>query len=131
MFEWIDLFSSLGKEDLNTLSLFCQEREIKEWEILFQEWDDSSSMYIVKSWNLEVYSWEKILWVVNAWEFVWEMSLFNSNKVRSASVKALTDTSLIVLISFSIENLSKKHPEIMEKIKEVISRRNEMNNTKY
>jgi hypothetical protein len=33
----ISLFSSLSKDELSTLNLFCQEREILKGELLFKE----------------------------------------------------------------------------------------------
>jgi CRP-like cAMP-binding protein len=51
------------------------------------------------------------------------MAIFSSDKRRTASVKAIEDSTAIVLLSFSITDLSNKHPEIMEKIKKVIKQR--------
>lgn len=127
MLEWISLFSSLSKKELDTLSLFCQERDILKWEILFSEWEESSSMYVLKSWLLEAYKSDRVLWQIKPWEFVWEMSLFEWNKLRTASVKALEDSGIIILLAFSIKSLSDNHPEILQKIKEIIVKRKEQN----
>lgn len=123
MFEGIDLFSSLSKEELSTLEMFCQERVFSKWEILFNEWEEGGAMYILKTWLLEVYNNDKVIWVITPWDFVWEMAIFSSDKRRTASVKAIEDSTVIVLLSFSITDLSNKHPEIMEKIKKVIKQR--------
>lgn len=123
MFEGIDLFSSLSKEELSTLEMFCQERVFSKWEILFNEWEEATAMYILKTWLLEVYNNDKVIWVITPWDFVWEMAIFSSDKRRTASVKAIEDSTVIVLLSFSITDLSNKHPEIMEKIKKVIKQR--------
>lgn len=128
MFEWIELFSSLNREALNTLEMFCQERQVSAWEILFNKWDESNSMYIVKTWKLEAYDENWILWSINLQEFVWEMSLLDEPKIRTASVRVLEDSDLIVLLWFSIEQLSKKHPEILVEIRKVINLRKEQNN---
>lgn len=127
MLETIELFSSLPKETISTLELFCQQRNILAWEVLFNKWDESTSMYIVKSGLLEVYDWDKILWTVKAQEFVWEMSLFGESKVRTATVKVVEDSELIVLLWFSMNELSKKHPEIINQIKLVIEERKTQN----
>jgi hypothetical protein len=37
MFEGIELFASMSKQDLDNLALFCQERSLKAGEILFHE----------------------------------------------------------------------------------------------
>ena len=127
MLEGIDLFSSLNKASLDTLSMFCQQRRVKSWDILFSKWEESTSMYIVISGKLEVFDEQRVLWFVNAWEFVGEMSLFTEPKVRSASVKAIEDTNLVVLLGFSIEQLSQTHPEILNQIRKVIEERDKKN----
>lgn len=127
MLETIELFSSLPKETISTLELFCQQRIVLAWEVLFNKWDESTSMYIVKSGLLEVYDWDKILWTVKAQEFVWEMSLFGESKVRTATVKVVEDSELIVLLWFSMNELFKKHPEIINQIKLVIEERKTQN----
>jgi hypothetical protein len=47
-----------------------------------------------------------------------------------ASAKAVKDSILITLLNFSIKELTGKHPEIMEKIKEIIQIRNIENKSK-
>lgn len=123
MFEWIDLFSWLSKEELSALEIFCQERFFSKWEVLFNQWEEATAMYILKNWLLEVYNYEKVLWIIHPWDFVWEMAIFSRDKTRTASVKAIEDSTVITLLSFSINELSIKHPEIMEKIKKVINQR--------
>jgi hypothetical protein len=44
-----------------------------------------------------------------------------------ASVKAIEDTSLIVIMNYSIVELSKKRKDIYDKIKKVIEERKEKN----
>lgn len=127
MLEWIDLFSSLSQETLHTLSMFCQQRRVKAGEVLFHKWEESTSMYIVVSGKLEVFDGERILWYIHPQEFVWEMSLFTESKVRSASVKAIMDTEMIVLLAFSLEQLEQKYPEVLNQIKKVIEERKKKN----
>jgi len=55
------------------------------------------------------------------------MSIFTEPKLRSASVKALEDSNLVVLLAFSVEQLGKTHPEILTQIREVIEQRNKKN----
>jgi len=123
MFEWIELFNSLSEEEKSTLSMFCQIRNLKSWDILFKEWEEANSMYILKSWLLEAYRDNKILWNINPWEVVWEMAIMKWNWKRSASVKALKDSSLITILSFSVKELTQKHPDITEKLMDIIKKR--------
>ncbi len=127
MFENIELFKGLSLAELSTLELFCQERLYKKGETLFLKWDEATSMYVVKSWILEVEDDYKILWNIVWGEIVWEMALFWEHKKRTATVRAANDTMVIVILGFSIWELSNKYPEILEKIKSIISIRNEKN----
>lgn len=135
MFEWIKLFDSLSLQEKQNLALFCQERIIPTWEMLFSEWDDANAMYVVKSWMLKVYrdrsDWEKVLGYLSNNEIVWEMALFDINnwvstKKRMASVKAMEDSVILIIMDYSILELSKKHIETFDKIKKVVEdRKNE------
>jgi CRP-like cAMP-binding protein len=55
------------------------------------------------------------------------MAIFNQPQHRSASVKALNDSELIVIIYYSLEELIKKHPNIVQKIQTFIDERNKQN----
>lgn len=128
MFDQIDILNSLSESEKNTLSLFCQKRLLKSWDLLFKEGEEATSMYFLVSWLLEAKKEDwKILGVVNPGEPVWEMAIFESTWKRWASVYAIKDSELIVLLSFSVKELTQKHPDIFEKIKWVISERNTKN----
>lgn len=123
----IELFQGLSENDVKTLQMFCQERVIKKWEILFQQWDEATSFYVVKSWKLEALNHGQLLWVVKAGEIVWEMALFAEPKARSATIRAVEDTHVIVLLEFSIKELTQKHPDLLKAIQTVIAHRNQQN----
>lgn len=123
MFEWIKFFSELTQDSLKTLELFCQERKIYAGQLLFNKWDESTSMYIIKKWCMQVFDGEKILWIVRENDMVWEMGIFSNHKIRMASVKAIEDTDVIILLDFSVQQLWIKHPAILSEIRAIISER--------
>ena len=130
--DWIEIFSDLSEQEKQNLSLFCQEKNIKEWEILFNEGDEASAMYILKKWNIEItkdINWKQtVLWKVKEQDLIWEMAFFwNTKMKRSASAKAITECNLIVILFFSIEELTKKHSELLEKIKIIVNNRKIIN----
>lgn len=127
MLENIEIFSWLNSLELDTFKMFCQERTYSQWDVIFSKWEDATAMYVVKSWELEVVDDFRVLWTVEPGNIVWEMAIFWANKTRSATVKAKKDTVLIVILKFSIDDLIKKHPQIFEKIKNVIDNRVEKN----
>ena len=80
LFDWIDFLNELSEKELNTLSLFCQLRKLKEEDMLFEQWEDAISMYILKKWLLQAYKmkWTKkhVLGLITSWEIFWEISIF-------------------------------------------------------
>jgi CRP-like cAMP-binding protein len=93
-------------------------------------------MYIVKAGNLKAFkdrsSGEQILGFVTVAEMVGEMALFDANapKRRLASVRAVEDSRLLVIVDYAIVELSRKHPVVYEKIKSVIDQRRRANDAK-
>ena len=134
LFDWLKILWSLSDEDKKNLEVFCQERFLESWEILFREWEDANAMYILKNGSVSIYKddlWEKKeLWMVSAEEILWEMALFWGWWKRMATAEALETTELITILSFSLKELTIKHPELMSKIQEVIEERNMSNKTK-
>ena len=122
---------SLSEIEKKNLSLFCQEKKLKKWDILFSEWDDASAMYILETWRMEIskkIKWNEIvLWEIQPEEVLWEMALFWETWTRMATAKALTGSTLLVILSFSIKELTYKHPELLEKIQLIIETREIIN----
>lgn len=136
--DWIQFFDSLSISERDNLSLFCQERFLKSGEILFNEWDEAVALYVVKRWKIKAYKdrsdWEKVLWMISEWEFVWEMAFFdweNVPKRRMATIKALEDTDLIVIMNYSLLELAKKRKDIYDKITQIIVERKQKNDNIY
>ena len=129
--DWIKILENLSSEELSSLEVFCQERFISVWEKLFCEWDEANSMYLLSKWKIEVFTKkdndEIVLWYIESEDVLWEMALFWEKSKRMASARAIEDSRLIILLEFSIQELTKKHPEILEKIKWIIKKREENN----
>lgn len=129
--DWLELLSTLSIEEKEQLALFCQEKEVKTWEKVFCEWDDANAMYILKTGEIEVYTWgdlnKRVLWVIHAEEVLWEMALFVGSRTRMASAIALDDTKLITILDFSIRQLVDSHPQLLDKIKIIIAQRKQNN----
>lgn len=135
MLDSLDILKTLTQEDRDNLAVFCQERFINKWDVLFTEWEEWNAMYFLKTWKIEILKnidWENVkLWQVVAEEVLWEMALFQSvSKSRMATAIATENSNLIVILDFSMNELKAKHPQVIEKIKEIIEYRNSQN-TKY
>ncbi len=125
--EWIKILKDLNKNELNNLELLCQERFIKKGDILFNQWEEATSMYILKQWEIEISTYknnqEVTLGYIKAEDILWEMAIFWDKNKRMASAIANIDTVVIVILKFAIQELTKNHPKILEKIKSIIDTR--------
>ena len=123
----LKILESLSIEEKENLSLFCQKKYLEKWEILFLEWEDANAMYILSDGAIEIsknHDGENIiLWEVHAEEILWEMALFWDSTKRMASAKALEETILITILSFSLNDIVDKYPDLLEKIKVIIKER--------
>lgn len=123
----VKLLSDLSDNELHYLSMFCQDKILKEGETLFHEWDEANAMYILANWEVEISNliqWERVkLWNVKAEEILWEMALFWKSSRRMATAIAIKDSQLLVVLSFSIKELTQKHPALLNKIKNIIEER--------
>lgn len=133
MLENLEILNNLSVLEKQQLSLFCQERTLCAGDVLFSEWDDATAMYILQSGKLEVL--KNIngvvtpIWEVSAEEIIWEMALFWEENTRMATAIATQDCILITILAFSIKEITDKHPELLERIKDIIQIRNMKNNS--
>ena len=127
MLNGIKMLEDLSDNELSQLEVFCQQKFLKKWEVLFEEWQEANAVYLLVDWQIEIYkkNWIKkiVLWVVEPEEILWEMAIFWNIWKRMAWAKAKEDTILITILSFSIKELTLKHPSIMQKIQELIEKR--------
>ncbi len=123
----IRILDVLSQGDKAELENFCQERDIKKGEILFSEWDEANSMYILKSGSIGIYKDIKgkqvYFGTVHAEEILWEIALFYNNGLRMATAIAMEDSVFITLLSFSVKTLTLEHPDLLEKIQKIIDER--------
>ena len=128
MLDGLGMLDYLSDKEKTQLEVFCQEKFLQPWDVLFNEWDEANAMYFLKEWKIEISKSIKgtptKLWVIEAEDILGEMALFGSSSKRMATAKVQKDTILITILSFSIKELTSKHPILLEKIKEIIEARN-------
>ena len=128
MLENLNIFKSLTESELRELSLFCQKKNLSEWEKLFSLWDPANALYIVESWSVDVINKDdKVIATVKSGDILWEMAILWWEDSRTASAIASLDTTLITILGFSIEKLAETNEEIFEKIQKIISERRQGN----
>lgn len=133
MLENFKVLSYLSQGDIKNLELFCQERFLANWEVLFNEWDEANAMYFLKKWSISIYktiNWQKVvLWKAIAEEVIWEMALFGKLWTRMWTAQALEDCELVTIAYFSIKELTDKNPMLLSKIQSIIEQRTIHNKT--
>lgn len=93
----LKIFNGIERTTVEEIILNCKEKNFKNRELIFIEWDSSNSeAYIIKKGRVAInIKWKKIaeLW---SWDIVWEIALLNDEE-RTATVEALEDVEVIVL----------------------------------
>jgi hypothetical protein len=111
----IHLFHGLGEADLEALASELDEVQYPKDSVVFQQGGKADSFYLIYGGSV------RIMRTVNKKEFqlallvredyFGEMALI-AKRPRSATVTALTDTSLLVLSRTDFEKLFKKNPQL-------------------
>jgi CRP/FNR family transcriptional regulator len=118
-------FIQFTEEELEVFSKYCVEKKIKKDEILFNEGETASSMFIVKKGAIKVlkmgYLGEIKISEVNPGEFVGEMAVVDGSP-RSATAKAVVDSELLELTSEKFNLLKKENPQVAIKIMDLLLR---------
>ena len=130
----IPLFQGLGDEDREVLAARLTEKTFKAGDIVFSQGDRGSSMYVVQSGAVQIYlpSVDRetppvILKDIRTGEYFGELSLFD-DKPRSASVRALVDTTLMELTREELgEHLGRSKKAAMTILSEMAERLRETN----
>ena len=121
--ENVYIFEGLSREEVSYFILMSETRHYKIWDVIIKEDEKSDDRaYIIEKWNVEVSKdWERIahLW---DWELFGEIALI-MNESRTASVTALDDVEVLVLLKDDFIMLYQKsgqYQEIKDKILERI-----------
>ncbi|MDR1760467.1 MAG: Crp/Fnr family transcriptional regulator [Fibrobacter sp.] len=115
----IELFSGLQDEQLEELSAFMTVKDFFEGETIIREGDDSQqALFLVASGAVKVFMTgsdgrETILSLLGRGDFFGEMSIIDGG-VRSASVKAISETKLLLLPRDHFLDLLQTTPELSQ-----------------
>lgn len=89
MLKDIDIFEGLSDSQLYK---FSKQFKLKKYDInsiIIRQWEKPSFIWLLESWEIEVYRQEEDksikLWIISSWEIFWEMSFLN-NTVAMASL---------------------------------------------
>ncbi len=132
----------LTEEEKKALFSIAEKKDYQEGEIIFSEGDKNKEMYIIEKGKVKVFlerEGEEIeLSTFSEGEFFGEMALFTGRE-RTASIKAIKPTTLLIFKRKDMERLIEEHPKIgakvlfavIEEISERLARTNEEFETYY
>jgi CRP-like cAMP-binding protein len=126
------IFSTLATDELRTLAFISKDVAIKDGQRVVRENDAGDSCFIIKQGNLRIVSESGgravELAVLRESECFGEMALFEESTLRSASVYAKGDCTLLVIQKEDFFDAIAKHPGIsIEMLKLVAARLRESN----
>jgi serine phosphatase RsbU (regulator of sigma subunit) len=124
----VPLFAALPREELDRLKDDLRTFEIGRGEFLFFEGDAGDRLYIVLSGELEVVKavstkGERVLNRLGPGDYLGEVSLLEPGGLRTASVRALTDSKLLEMSRSDFERLLQRRPAVAFHIARVLSSR--------
>lgn len=97
---------------------FFKERDLKSWEMLFDEGDFDQNIYIIKSWKLKVEKYfsearkeKKSLAILEKNSIFWEWALSNNNP-KEVVISALDDSKLIYIESKDFQKFLLENTEL-------------------
>ena len=123
--------SILKNTDFLKNSWFFKEKNLKKWELLFDEWDIDNYIYIIVSGFLSIEKYttkqrkiSKKLAILKQWDFLWEWSIRNKKK-KENRVISVWDTDLLYLDIKDISSFVKSFPiESTDFFTEIIDKTN-------
>jgi CRP-like cAMP-binding protein len=121
------LFQGLSDKQLEEVVEVLEEVHFKSGEIIAMEGDPATELYFIKSGTAEVFKkepgldLEHHLTTLSAGDSIGEMAILDS-KPRSASVRAISDCSLLMLTNDKLHSLSAAEESACSKIKSNLSR---------
>lgn len=121
------LFSELNTEELRALAVITDQIEVKEGDVVVRDGDAGDSFFIVKRGELRVVKGEGTHAVelsrIRQNECVGEMVVFEEGELRSATLTAVGDCTLLVFHRDDLYESMAKHPAIATEFIKIFSRR--------
>lgn len=124
----VPLFRTLPETEIRHLADTLTVRDVPHHTVLFHEGDAGQHFYILQSGEIQVVKGigtpdERIINVRHRGEFVGEMSLFNRDGKRTASVRASGSAKLWEMTRADFDALLGRHPDLAYEMVRVLSNR--------
>ncbi len=116
-----DIFADLEEIEVKKLLQFAQVRQFRPKEVIFQQGDPGSGMFLIIKGKIEIYvepGGNRVsLAVLKAGEFMGEMSLFgDGQQTRTASAMAEGNVVAVIISTVDFRRLQQSGPKILSKL---------------
>ena len=118
----VPIFANCTSEEISAIVDVAQEGYFQPGQIIVTQGTPGQAFYLILSGRVEILRDGVSLGAFGTGDFFGEMSLLDQAP-RSATIRALEQTSCLMLSSWDFRALLEKHPSIAIKLLEVLSRR--------
>lgn len=118
----VPVFAQCTADEIRAIANVAQESLFQPGQIIVTQGTPGQAFYLILSGRVEIFRDSVSLGAFSAGDFFGEMSLLDSAP-RSATIRAVEQTSCLMLSSWDFKALLEKNPSIAIKLLEVLSRR--------
>ena len=117
------LFRNLSRNDLVALAKVTEDLEVEEGKVLAREGDIGHEFFVIVDGEVDVAKEGETVRKLGSGDFFGEIALIWESPRRTATVTAATPVRLFVLTRQAFRSLIDHHPDIEEKVLEVLEER--------
>ena len=122
-----ELFTALKDEELAEIAQFCEEVTVQPETILIRQGQVGSEIYFLEKGSVTVYRGEgdtyQFLAVLQAPTLLGERALLDTERIRTASVKALTTLRVLTFQINIFVLFLRSYPSLREKLRQLAEQR--------
>lgn len=118
----VPVFAQCSADEIRAIANVAQENLFQPAQIIVTQGTPGQAFYLILSGRVEILRDGVSLGAFSAGDFFGEMSLLDSAP-RSATIRAVEQTTCLMLSSWDFKALLEKNPSIAIKLLEVLSRR--------
>ncbi|MDP5275318.1 Crp/Fnr family transcriptional regulator [Chengkuizengella axinellae] len=123
----VPIFNHLNQEEMKEIASLIQSKTFKKGEVIFSANSSINELFIIHTGRVKIYRLsesgrEQILRVLEAKEFMGELTLFNESLTQNYA-EATEKTEICVIQKLDLQKLIEKKPSIALRILEEFSRR--------
>ncbi len=118
----VAMFQNIPAEKLSRIAAIAEERDVAEGTVLMREGEIGESLFVVMTGAVRIHRGENTLTVFGRGDCLGEMAVLDSSP-RSASATATAESTLLEIDQASFYQVLEAHPEIMQEIVRLLTRR--------